>query len=165
MRKTWYEKMQDKPGYPKVLTLEKGFPCYNAVHSIGADEGDPVVIVNPSEIIPLMAAVPQCRLTTVIEICKHVAIQHGVKGCCSLVTGIYTMTIANAVEECRANGTHLELLKIPWWRTLKSEGYLNEKFPGGQEAQKSHLEAEGFQVIARGSKYQVKDWQDHLAEL
>ena len=165
MRKTWYEKMRDKPGYPKVLTLEAGFPCYNAVHKMGADAGDLVVIVNPSEVIPLMAGVPEGKVVTIIEICKHIALKHQTKGCCSLVTGIYTMTIANAVEECRANGTHPELVAIPWWRTLKSEGYLNEKYPGGQEAQKAYLEAEGFKVIARGSKYQVKDWQDHLVEL
>jgi alkylated DNA nucleotide flippase Atl1 len=148
-----------------VLTLEEGFPCYNAVHKMGADPGDPVVIVNPSEVIPLMASVPQGKVVTIIEICKHIALKHQVKGCCSLVTGIYTMTIANSVEECRANGIHPELLEVPWWRTLKSEGYLNEKYPGGQEAHKARLESEGFRVIARGSKYQVMDWQDRLVVL
>jgi alkylated DNA nucleotide flippase Atl1 len=165
MRKIWYEKMRDKPGYPKVLTLEEGFPCFNAVHKMGADPGDPVVIVNPSEVIPLMTSVPLGKVVTIIEICKHIAMKRQVKGCCSLVTGIYTMTIANVVEECRANGTHPELLEVPWWRTLKSEGYLNEKYPGGQEAHKARLESEGFRVIARGSKYQVMDWQDRLVVL
>jgi hypothetical protein len=165
MKKTWFEKMQDKPGYPKVLNLEKGFPCYNAVHSMGAEAGDPIVIVNPSEIIPLMASLPEGKLVTIIGICKHIALKHQVKGCCSLVTGIHIMTIANTVEECRANGTHPELWEIPWWRTLKSEGFLNAKYPGGQEAQKAHLEAEGFRVIPQGSKYQVKGWQSHLVQL
>lgn len=31
-RKTWQEKLADKPGYPKVIALQAGFPCYNAVH-------------------------------------------------------------------------------------------------------------------------------------
>jgi len=26
--KSWQEKMADKKGLPKVLKLEKGFPCY-----------------------------------------------------------------------------------------------------------------------------------------
>lgn len=34
-RKSWEEKLVDKKGYPKVLRLEKRFPCYNAVHSMG----------------------------------------------------------------------------------------------------------------------------------
>lgn len=162
MKKTWFEKMQDKPGYPKVLNLEKGFPCYNAVHSMGADEGDPVVIVNPSEVIPLMASVPEGKLVTIIEICKHIALKHQVKGCCSLVTGIHIMTIANAVEESRANGTHPGLVAIPWWRTVKSDGYLNEKFPGGQDAHKTRLESEGILLKARGNKWQVAELAQHL---
>jgi len=37
MKKTWQEKLEDKPSFPKVLRLEKRFPCYNAVHKMGAD--------------------------------------------------------------------------------------------------------------------------------
>jgi hypothetical protein len=37
MRKTWQEKLEDKPCFPKVLGLEKGSPCYKAVHKLGAD--------------------------------------------------------------------------------------------------------------------------------
>jgi hypothetical protein len=34
MKKTWQEKLKDKLSFRKVLKLEKGFPCYNAVHKI-----------------------------------------------------------------------------------------------------------------------------------
>jgi len=34
-RKTWQEKLIDKSSYPKVLALQAGFPCYNAVHKMG----------------------------------------------------------------------------------------------------------------------------------
>jgi hypothetical protein len=57
-RKTWEEKLADKNGYPKVLVLEEGFPCYRALNKMGAEAGDSVVLVNPSEIVPLMAQVP-----------------------------------------------------------------------------------------------------------
>ena len=40
MRKTWQEKLEDKPSFPKVLRLQKGFPCYKAVHKMGAEVGD-----------------------------------------------------------------------------------------------------------------------------
>jgi hypothetical protein len=40
MKKTWQEKLEDKPSFPKVLRLEKRFPCYNAVHKMGAEVGD-----------------------------------------------------------------------------------------------------------------------------
>jgi len=158
MKKTWYQKMQDKPGYPKVLTLQEGFPCYNAVHKLGANAGDKIVIVNPSEVIPLMAQVSEGHLLTIHEICLALGRKHQVNCACTLTTGIFIMTIANAVQEVINNGDSSSLSKVPWWRTIKAGGYLNEKYPGGQETQKNLLEQEGLTIINRGSKYQVQDY-------
>jgi len=116
MRKTWQEKLQDKPSFPKVLRLEKEFPCYNTVHKMGAEVGDNVVLVNPSEVVAIMRQVPKGRLITIIEICKKIAEQHDVKACCSLTTGIFIMTAANAVEEASKEG---KSLGMPYWRTLR----------------------------------------------
>lgn len=162
MKKTWVQKLEDKKTLPKVLKLEEGFPCYNAVHKMGACAGDPVVLVNASEIIPIMADVPKGKLITIREICQKIAKVHKVKGCCSLVTGIFIMTTANAVEEVIAGGTKSSLADIPYWRTLKTDGFLNEKYPGGSEAHKKLLEKEGYKVIARGKKYQVEDFEKYL---
>ena len=159
MKKTWQEKLEDKPSFPKVLRLEKRFPCYNAVHKMGAEVGDEIVLVNSSEVVAIMKQVPMGRLITIVEICKKIAGQHDVKGCCSLTTGIFIMTAANAVEETSKEGKSLE---IPYWRTLKSNGFLNEKYPGGQEAHKRLLEEENFRVIARGKRYQVVDYEKYL---
>ncbi len=159
MKKTWQEKLADKASFPKVLKLEKGFPCYNAVHKMGAEVGDEIVLANPSEVVEVMKQVPKSKLITIVEICKKIAAQHNVKGCCSLTTGIFIMTAANAAEEAVKEGKSLD---IPYWRTLKSEGFLNEKYPGGQEAHKKLLEKEGFRVIARGKKYQVANYEEFL---
>ena len=162
MRKTWQEKLQDKPSFPKVLRLEKEFPCYNTVHKMGAEVGDNVVLVNPSEVVAIMRQVPKGRLITIIEICKKIAEQHDVKACCSLTTGIFIMTAANAVEEASKEG---KSLGMPYWRTLKANGFLNEKYPGGQETHKRLLEIENFKIIARGKKYQVVDYEKYLLKL
>lgn len=53
-------------------------------------------------------------------------------------------------------------LDIPYWRTLKSGGFLNTKYPGGQETHKSLLEKEGHKVIQKGKNFQVQDFQKHL---
>jgi len=158
-KKTWREKLADKEGLPKILKLEKGFPCYNAVHKMGAEIGDDIVLVNPSEIVALMKIVPYGQLTTIIEICQAAARHHRVKGCCSLTTGIFITTAANAVEEAKSQGEELD---IPYWRTLKSDGYLNEKFPGGAATHKALLEAEGFTVVSKGKRYQVHNYQSYL---
>jgi len=53
-KKSWQEKLEDKKGLPKVLKLQERFPCYNAVHKMGAQAGDEVVLVNPSEVVEVM---------------------------------------------------------------------------------------------------------------
>jgi len=158
-RKTWQEKLADKPGYPKVIALQAGFPCYNAVHKMGAEAGDPVVLVNPSDVTALMRQVPPGHLTTLSEICQWLARKYQAKGCCTLTAGIFVMTAANAVEEARAEGRELD---IPYWRTLKADGSLNEKFPGGLEGHKALLEAEGFTVAQKGKRYYVAGYRDVL---
>ena len=165
MRKTWFQKLEDKKTLPKVLKLEKRFPCYNAVHKMGADEGDPVILVNASEIMPIMNKVSKGKLITIREICQKIARKHKVKGCCTLTTGIFIMTIANAVEEAVTKGDTAGLATIPYWRTLKADGFLNEKYPGGQIVHRRLLEKEGFKIIARGKKYQVVNFEKYLMKI
>jgi hypothetical protein len=159
-RKSWQEKLTDKKGLPKILRLEKRFPCYNAVHKMGAEAGDKVVLVNPGEVVEIMKSVPRGKLITITEICKEIAKNHKVKACCSLTTGIFIMTAANAAEEAAKQGKDLD---IPYWRTLKTNGFLNEKYPGGAEAQKTLLEKEGFTVEQKGKKYMVRTYEDFLS--
>ena len=162
MKKTWQEKLRDKPSFPKVLRLEKRFPCYNAVHKMGAEVGDEIVLVNPSEVVAIMKQVPKGKLITIVEICKSIGRQHLVEACCSLTTGIFIMTAANAAGEAGKEGKSLD---VPYWRTLKAGGFLNEKYPGGQEAHKKLLEGENFRVIARGKKYRVVDYGKYVMNL
>jgi len=162
MKKTWQEKLKDKPSFPKVLRLEKRFPCYNAVHKMGAEVGDKIVLVNASEILAIMKQVPKGKLITIVEVCRQIARNHSVKACCSLTTGIFIMTAANAVEEASREG---KSLNIPYWRTLKAAGFLNKKYPGGQEEHKRLLEGENFKVTARGKRYQVVDYEKYLMKI
>jgi len=163
LKKSWREKLQDRPSFPKVLRLEKGFPCYNAVHKMGAEVGDEIVLVNPSEVVAIMEKVPKGKLITIVEICKQIAKNHGVKGCCSLTTGIFIMTAANAVEEASQEGGSLD---IPYWRTLKVGGVLNEKYPGGVAAQAKRLREEGhiIEPDKSGKPKRVKDFEKALVE-
>lgn len=161
MAKSWQEKMADKKGVPKILKLEKGFPCYNALHKMGAEVGDEVVLVNPREVETLMQQVPEGRLVTLVDICKKIAQQHGVKGCCTLTAGIFTMTAANAAEEMKAEG---KTSNLPYWRTLKSNGELNPKYPGGLEQHARLLEKEGFSILHKGQRAFVQEYEKSLYE-
>lgn len=58
--------------------------------------------------------------------------------------------------------------KTPYWRTLKANGELNAKYPGGIEAQKEMLEKEGHTIIQKGRKnirYYVKDYERAIFSL
>jgi len=161
-KKTWQEKLADRTDLPKVLKLQKRFPCYSAVHKMGVSEGEEVVLANPSDIVTLMAQVPKGKLITIDLICKQIAKKHHVKGCCSLTTGIFIMTAANAAEEAASHGASV---RIPYWRTLKVNGVLNEKYPGGALAQKKLLEQEGFTIGKKGKKFMVKDFERYLMKV
>lgn len=153
-RRTWQEKLEDKTGYPKFLKLEEGFPCYNALHKMGLEAGDEVVLVRASDVVGIMKQVPEGKVVTLKEICQALAARHGAKGCCTLTSGIFVMTAANAVEEAAAHGKDLG---IPYWRTLKIDGFLNEKYPGGEEGQRRMLEEEGHKVSRKGRRLFVED--------
>lgn len=158
-RKSWQEKMAAKKNLPKILRLETTFPCYKPATKMGAKAGDKCVLVNPSEVEEIMKKVPKGKLVTIYEICKKLARQYNVQACCTLTTGIFIMTVANAAEEMKNEGKKND---TPYWRTLKADGFLNEKYPGGAEAQKKLLEKEGFKVVKKGKRYRVPDYENRL---
>jgi hypothetical protein len=158
-RKSWQEKLLDKKNFPKYLDFEPSFPCGKSLVAMGARPGDKVVLAPPSDVEELMTSVPDGKLITLHEICRELARKYQSDYCCTLTTGIFVMTVANAVEEMKSDGKNNGL---PWWRTLKAKGFLNEKYPGGQEKQKSLLEKEGFSIRKKGKRFQVIEYEKYL---
>ncbi|MFO7890871.1 MAG: MGMT family protein [bacterium] len=145
MPKTWQEKLEDNKGLPKIISYQPNFPCAPALKKMGATTGNSVVIAPASEIYDLMEKVPEGKLLTSTEICKKLAVLHQAQYCCTLTTGIFISTVANASVEMNKD--------IPWWRTIKNTGELNEKYPGGSIEQKKLLEKEGYTFIQKGRKH------------
>jgi hypothetical protein len=79
-------------------------------------------------------------------------------------TGIFAAIAARAAEEDAAEG---KKDITPYWRTLKVSGQLNEKYPGGVEAQAAHLKAEGHTIEMGKDKKprKVKDFEKALVEV
>ena len=79
-------------------------------------------------------------------------------------TGIFVGIAARAAEEMLAEG---KKDITPYWRTVKSGGELNEKYPGGVEAQAAHLKEEGHTIETdkAGKPKRVKDWEKKLVEV
>lgn len=158
-KKSWQEKMEDKEDTPRLLILKKNFPCFSSLAKMGAKEGDSCVLVNPHDVENIMEKVPEGKLITLKEVCKKLAKKFGSDYCCPLTVGIYIMTAANAAEEMKIEGRENN---NPYWRTLRMGGFLNPKFPGGQEAHKELLEKEGFKIETKGKKYKVIDYEKYL---
>jgi len=83
------------------------------------------------------------KLTTINEIRAKLVQEHGATIGCPMTTGIFAWVVANAANEAAEEGRRDA---TPYWRTLKSGGQFNGKYPGGVEAQTACLEKEGHVI-------------------
>ena len=83
---------------------------------------------------------------------------------CPITCGIFSWIAAHAAEEAASDGRKRT---TPYWRTLKTGGELNPKYPGGVARLKKKLVAEGHRVVTRGrgKRYFVEGYEDALARL
>jgi hypothetical protein len=141
-KKSWQEKLLDGKGLPKVGKIEGKM---SAKWGTGT-----MVVPAPVEVDELMGRVPKGKVTTIHELRQALARKHGVDVACPITTGIFAWIAAHAAAEAQAAG---KKRVTPWWRTLKSGGELNPKYPGGLEVQSALLKAEGHVIQAgRGRK-------------
>lgn len=149
--KSWQEKLNDSKGLPKVEPItEKMSKRWG---------GGTVVIPAPIEVNDIMRTVPEGKLITIEHIRKKLAEKHHASIGCPLTTGIFAWISAHAANEAALEGkTDI----TPYWRTLKTGGVVNEKYPGGINYQKQLLEREGHKIIQKGKKYIIQDYEKKL---
>lgn len=150
--KTWQEKLEDDKDLPKILHLD-------------ADQaqrwgGRTMVVPAPREVDTLMKRVPQGKLATINELRRQLAAAHGTETACPITTGIFAWIAAHAADEAAREGRKRV---TPYWRLLKVGGELNPKYPGGIEAVRALLEAEGHTVEQRRKRWFVRDYEKALA--
>jgi len=150
-RKSWREKLADDKDLPRVVEITDKMSQRWGTGT--------VVIPAPREVDEIMRSVPKGKLTTINQIRSMLAKKHGATIGCPITTGIFTNIAARAAEEAKAEG---EKNITPYWRTLKVGGVLNEKYPGGIEAQAKRLREEGHIIEAKGKTVRVKDFEKAL---
>ena len=121
--------------------------------------GGLMLIAHPTEFDALMRAVPKGKVITVVQLREALAIRHNADMCCPLTAGIFVNIAAAASEEDHLDGRE-EI--TPYWRTLKKDGELNPKYPGGLTQHKALLEAEGHTVIQRRKRLFLADFNSNL---
>jgi hypothetical protein len=118
-----------------------------------------MVIPAPLEVDSLMKQVPKGKVATINELRAVLAARHHANFACPMTTGIFCWIAANAAEEAAQTGAKRI---TPYWRTLKSGGELNPKYPGGIEAAAKRLRAEGHKLIRKGKRTFVMDHEKVL---
>jgi len=156
-KKSWQEKLADNKDLPKV---EKITPKMST--RWGTKTGDTVVIPAPIEVDEIMKNVPEGKLITINQIREILAKKHGATIGCPITTGIFARIAAEASEERVMEG---KKDITPYWRTLKSGGVLNEKYPGGIDNLKKRLEEEGHTIVQKGKKYVVDNYELSLVDV
>ena len=154
-RKSWSEKLADSKGLPKVIEIAGKM-------SKRWGKGT-VAIASPMEVDALMQRVPKGKVTTLNRLRAAIAGRHGATIGCPMTTGIFAWIAAHAASEAAARGRKRI---TPWWRTLKSNGELNPKYPGGVKEQAERLRAEGHKIVpGKGTKPPtVADYESRLAK-
>jgi len=158
LKKSWQEKLSDSKDLPKIVKCEekgKFEPKW------GMKPGDTFVIPSPKEVDEIMKKVPNGKLITINDIRAKLAQKHNTTAACPITTGIFAWIAAHAAEEAKMEG---KKDITPYWRTLKSDGVINEKYPGGIDKQKNILEQEGHRIIQKGKKYIVDNFEKYLVK-
>lgn len=153
-RKSFNEKLQNSKDMPKIVevTDKKSVERYG---------GTQMLIAPPLEYSELMSEIPEGKLITIREIREFLAKKYDAEFTCPLTAGIFISLSAQASCERTED-------RIPFWRTLKADGELNPKYPGGIEYQKEKLASEGHTFKTRGRKnirYFFEDYEDALYDL
>lgn len=155
---------EDKKDFNEMLRRENGMPKIQIVTDAKTIEkygGKRMFFAPPAAYDQVMKRIPAGKLTTVGEIRRYFAEKNDADFTDPITAGIFVSIAAWASEQRQED-------KTPYWRTLKANGELNPKYPGGVEAQKMKLEAEGLTIVARGRtniRYYVKDYEENLFPL
>ena len=155
---------EDKKDFNAMLHNSKDMPKIQTITDVKSIEkygGSRMYFAPPIDYDKVMKQVPYGKVITIGKIREYFAKLSGADFTEPITAGIFASIVAWASYQRTDDET-------PYWRTLKADGELNAKYPGGVEAQKAKLEEEGHTIIQKGRKnirYYVKDYEDVLFNL
>lgn len=150
---------EDKKDFNAMLHKASDMPKIQIVTdeaSIKKYGGERMYFAPPVSYDMIMKKIPYGKVVTVGMIRDYLAKENGADFTDPITAGIFVSIAAWASYQRTEDET-------PYWRMLKANGELNPKYPGGVEAQRTKLEAEGHTIIRRGRtniRYYVKDYEE-----
>ena len=155
---------EDKKDFNAMLKDNKGMPKLQIItdsKSIEKYGGSRMYFAPQIAYDEIMKQIPYGKVITVGKIRDYFAAKNEADFTDPITAGIFVSIAAWASEQRSDSLT-------PYWRTLKANGELNSKYPGGIERQKAQLMAEGHTIIQKGRKnikYYVADYEKVLFDL
>ena len=155
---------ENKKDFNAMLHDNKDMPKFQTITDLKSIEkygGDRMYFAPPIDYDKIMKQIPHGKVITVGKIREYFAKENGADFTEPITAGIFVSIAAWASYQRQEDET-------PYWRTLKANGELNEKYPGGIETQKEMLEKEGHTIIQKGRKnikYYVKDYESVLFDI
>lgn len=143
---TWRDK-RDRvhPNHGKIMPVPPSMQ-----RSCGAGT---MLIPSPRTVDQIVRTVRKGSVLTLGELRSRLARRAGADSACPLTTGIFVRVVAEAAEEDRRDG---KKRITPYWRLVRDDGSLIEKFPGGPAAHARRLRAEGIVVASPGGRGRPK---------
>ncbi len=148
MKKSWHEKLADSKGLPRIGKVTGKMSKRWGTGTM--------VIPAPLEVDALMKQVPKGRVVTINELRAALAKKHRADFACPITTGIFSWIAAHAAAETEAEGARRI---TPFWRTLKTGGELNPKYPGGIKGMARHLRGEGHRITQKGKRFFITNYE------
>ena len=153
-KKDFNAMLHDGKDMPKIqiITDKKSIEKYG---------GSRMFFAPPLDYDRVMRQIPYGKLITVGDIRAHFARENQADFTDPITAGIF-------VSICAWASFQRTIDETPYWRTLKANGELHSKYPGGADAQKEKLEAEGHTIVVKGRtniRYFVKDYEQALFDL
>ncbi len=152
-KKDFNKRLNDSKDMPKIIELDD--------ESSVKWGGRTMVIAPPIDYDDLMKKIPEGKVITTNELRTSLARKYKADITCPLTAGIFVNLVAWASYQRDTDIT-------PYWRTLKSNGELNIKYPEAINLQKKLLEKEGHTIITKGTKnikYYVKDYEKNIVKI
>ena len=155
---------EDKKDFNAMLHDSKDMPKFQIItdqKSIEKYGGNKMYFAPPIDYDKVMKQIPYGKVITIEKIREYFAKLSKADFTEPITAGIFVSIAAWASHQRLED-------KTPYWRTLKANGELNPKYPGGILAQKEKLEAEGHTIIQKGRtniRYFVKCYEDSLFKL
>ena len=155
---------ENKKDFNAMMNNNKDMPKIQIIKdekTIKRYGGAKMFVAPPIYYDELMKKVPKGKLITAGQMREHLAKENDADFTDPMTAGIFVNIVAWASYQRSTDIT-------PYWRTLKSDGELNTKYPESIELQKRLLEEEGHTIISKGTKnikYYVKDYKSSLIEL